>query len=326
MNKDLISVVIPIYNCEKYLNMCIDSVLEQTYKDIEIILIDDGSTDGSAKICEDYKNKDNRINVVYKNNGGASDARNTGIKIARGKYITFVDADDIVEKDYVKYLFYLIDKYSVNMSIAAYSIITNKRKINIGQGYVEELLDVEECLDRLLCEKGFTVSPCAKLYDKKLFESTEYPKGKLFEDNETTYKLISQCESIAYGNRSIYNYYKRENSAMTSNFNMKKLDLIELTDAMCEDIEKKHPTLKDSTDKKRITARFSILRQILVGKLDNGQKMVVKKIKKYIKDRKWQILKNTKIDKRDKIALISLMFGNVFFYFAWNVYSKIKYR
>lgn len=326
MENDLISIVIPVYNVEKYLSMCLESVLAQTYKNIEILLVDDGSTDNSGQICDDYKNKDNRIIVIHKENGGAADTRNVGIKNATGKYITFIDSDDTAELNYIEYLYSLLKKYGTNMSIAAYSIISNEKKINIGQGYQEELFNTQEGLDRLLCEKGFTVSPCAKLYNKNLFDDIGYPKGKLFEDNETTYKLIMKCEEIAYGNLSIYNYYKRDNSMMTSKFNMKKLDLIELTDKMCDDIEKKYPKLKKSTDKKRITARFSILRQMLIEKLNDEQKKIVKGIKKYIKSRKWQIFKNPKIDKRDKIALISLLFGNKFFAFAWNVYSKIKYR
>ena len=322
---DLISVVIPVFNVENYLSKCIDSVINQTYTNIEIILVNDGSTDKSKVICEEYMSNDKRIVLIDKENGGLSDARNIGIKNAQGKYITFIDSDDDITAAYIEYLHDLLIKYDTNMSIACYSIISNDKVIDIGQGYKEELLETEICLERLLCEVGFTVSSCAKLYDKKLFDNVEFPKGKLCEDNGTTYKLIMKCKKIAYGNKSIYNYYKRENSIMTSKFNMRKLDLIELSDKMCDDVENKYPKLKLSTDKKRITARFSILRQILVGKLDNEHKVVVKEIKKYIISRKWQILKNPKIDKRDKIALISLIFGNGFFTFAWKVYSKLKY-
>ena len=323
--KDLISIIIPVYNVEKYLSNCIDSVINQTYTNIEILLINDGSTDNSQKICEEYTNIDKRIILINKENGGLSDARNMGIINANGKYITFIDSDDTVKENYIEYLYKLLLKYKTNMSIAAYSVISNKKIINIGQGYKEENFNTKDCLDRLLCEKGFTVSSCAKLYNKSLFNNIRYPKGKLCEDNGTTYQLIMKCEKVAYGNDSIYNYYKRENSIMTSKFNMKKLDLIELSDKMCDDIEEKYSELKNSIDKKRITVRFSILRQILVGKLDDERKIVVKEIKKYIKPRKWQILKNSKIDKRDKIALLSLLVGNGFFAFAWKVYSKFKY-
>ena len=322
---DLISIIIPVYNVEKYLSNCIDSVIKQTYKNIEILLINDGSTDTSEEICNKYKIKDERIIVLNKKNGGLSDARNVGIKNARGKYITFIDSDDDIDMEYVEYLYSLLCKYNVDMSIAAYSVVSKNKIINIGEGYKEEVFDTSECLDRLLCEKGFTVSSCAKMYDKTLFENVEYPKGKLCEDNGTTYKLIMKCKKVAYGNKSIYNYYKRENSIMTSKFNMKKLDLIELSDKMCDDIESVYPELKPSTDKKRVTSRFSILRQILGEKLNQEQTIVVKQLEDYLKTRKCQILKNSKIDKRDKIALISLMFGDKFFVFAWKIYTKLKY-
>lgn len=325
MEEDLISVIIPVYNVEKYLRNCIDSVISQTYHNLEIILIDDGSPDKCGEICEEYANKDSRIKVIHKENGGLSDARNVGIQRAIGKYITFIDSDDDVKKEYIQYLYDLIIKDKTKMSIAAHTVISDEKEIDIGEGKKEKKLTTQECLERMLCEDGFCVSAWAKLYDKELFENVEFPKGKLNEDNGTTYKLILKCDAIAYGNKSIYNYYKRENSIMTSKFCLRKMDLIELTDEMCDTIDKKYPNLKESTEKRRVTARFSILRQILVGELDEEQKIIVEEIEKYIRKKKKEILKNKKMDKRDKIALITLLFGKSFFAFSWKVYCKIKY-
>lgn len=323
MDEKLISIIVPIYNVEKYLNGCINSVLKQTYKNIEILLIDDGSTDDSKIICDEYAKKDTRIKVVHKKNGGLSDARNVGIEKANGKYITFIDSDDDIKEDYIEYLYQLLFKNNTRMSIAAYTVISHNKMINIGLEYKEEVLSTEKCLERLLCEEGFTISSCAKLYEKSLFDNVRFPVGKLNEDNGTTYKLIMQCEKIAYGSRSVYNYYKRENSIMTSDFNERKLDLIELTEQMCNAIDNKYPNLKESTEKKRITSRFSILRQMLNTKSADKEK--IKEIENYIKSRKKEILKNKKMGKRDKIALVSLLFGKNFFSFSWNIYSKIKY-
>lgn len=325
MERDLISVIIPVYNVEKYLKNCLDSVINQTYKNIEIILVDDGSTDDCPNICDEYALKDTKIKVIHKQNGGLSDARNVGIEQARGKYITFIDSDDDVETEYVEYLYNLLITNNTKMSIAAHTVVSKKNKINYGIGYLDKVLTTEECLDRMLCEKGFFISACAKLYSKELFDDIEFPRGKLNEDNGTIYKLIFKCENIAYGNKSIYNYYKRENSITTSKFTLKKMDLIELTDKMCDEIDEKFPQLKESTDKKRITSRFSILRQMLVNELNEEQKQVEQKIEKYIKQRKKMILKNKKMDKRDKIALIALMIGKKFFAFSWELYYKIKY-
>lgn len=325
MEKDLISIIIPVYKVEKYLKNCVESVIAQTYQNIEIILVDDGSPDKCPAICDEYAKRDSRIKVIHKQNGGLSDARNVGIEHAKGKYITFIDSDDNVSNDYIEYLYELLMKHNTKMSIATHTVVSNKKRINFGNGYTEKVLTTEECLDRMLCEQGFSVSAWAKLYSKELFNELRFPKGKLNEDNGTTYKLILQCDKIAYGNKNIYNYYKRENSITTSKFNLKKMDLIELTDKMCDEIDAKYPNLKNSTDKKRVTSRFSILRQMLVNKLSEEEKLTEKEIEKYIKQRKKQILKNNKMSKRDKIALITLMMGKVFFAFSWKVYCKLKY-
>ncbi len=325
MEKDLISIIIPVYNVEKYLRNCIDSVIAQTYKNIEIILVDDGSPDKCPAICDEYEKKDSRIKVIHKENGGLSDARNAGIELANGKYITFIDSDDDVSSEYIEYLYELLIKNNTKMSIATHTVVSNKKRINWGNGYTEKVLTTEECLDKMLCEQGFSVSAWAKLYSKELFDEVRFPKSKLNEDNGTTYKLILQCDKIAYGNKSIYNYYKRENSITMSTFNLKKMDLIELTDKMCDEIDTKYSNLKDSTNKKRVTSRFSVLRQMAVNKLNEEEKVVQQQIVKYIKQRKKQILKNNKMSKRDKIALITLMMGKSVFAFSWKVYCKLKY-
>lgn len=321
----LISVIIPVFNVEKYLINCIESVISQTYKRIEIILVNDGSTDNSGNICDKYEKKDSRIKVIHKENGGLSDARNFGIENSNGQYITFIDSDDDIENYYIEYLYNLLLKYKTKMSIAAYTIISKDKKINIGQGYDEKLLSTEECLNRILSEKGFTISSCAKLYNKDLFNDIRFPKGKLNEDNGTTYKLILKCDEIAYGDKSIYNYYKRENSIMTSSFNIKKIDLIELTDLMCIDIISKYPKLEKVCEMRQVNARFSILRQMIGKKLDKIEKKEKQKIKKFILKKKKYILFNKEYGKRNKFALIALILGDVFFAFSWKMYSKIKY-
>lgn len=325
MEKDLISIIIPVYNVEKYLRNCLDSVLAQTYKNIEIILVDDGSTDGCSEICDEYAKKDSRIKVIHKEYEGVSEARNVGLEQVKGKYIAFVDSDDTVSTDYIEYMYRLLVENNTKMVIATHTVVSNKKRINFGDGYTEKVLTTEEALDRMLCENGFYIAVWAKLCDKELFDNIKFPKGKINEDNLVTPKLILQCEKIAYGNKSIYNYNKRKNSITMSKFNLSKMDLIELTDEMCDEIESKYPNLKDSTNKKRVTSRFSVLRQMALVKLNEQEKILEKEIVKYIKQRKNEILKNDKTSKRDKIALIALMIGKSFFTFSWKVYSKIKY-
>lgn len=320
---DLISIVVPVYNVEKYLDECIDSLIKQTYTSIEIILVDDGSKDKSSIICDKWKEKDTRINVIHKNNGGLSDARNKGIEKSTGKYITFIDSDDTVSSDFIEYLYNLIKKYGTRISICSHTIIGKTGK-ELPETIEKKEFNMTklEALDRLLCENGFSVSSCGKLYEKSLFDNISFPKGKLCEDNGVTYKLIDQCDNIAYGPEGKYYYYKRENSIMTSKFNIKKLDLIELVDSMANDL-KKYPELKQSIEKKQIVSRFSILRQIVFS--DYYDSEYTDEIIKYLKLNKKSALKNDKIGKRERLAYMTLSLGKPFFRFSWAIYSKIKY-
>lgn len=323
-NKELISIVVPIYNVDKYLDNCLTSLIKQTYENIEIILVDDGSIDNSAYICDTWLLKDSRIRVIHKKNGGLSDARNAGIRIAKGVYITFVDGDDSVDTDMIEYLYLLQKKYSVDISICSHTIVTDDKKcVNLGERYSEKIMGVEEALDRMLCEAGYSVSVCGKLFKRELFNHVKFPVDKLCEDNGTTYKLFDQVTSLAYGPKGKYYYYKRENSIMTSSFNLKKMDLIILVDEMVEYLEVKYPGLHNSLEKKQISSRFSILRQILFSQYFKSS--YTDDIIKYIKSKRKVIFSNPKIDIRDRCAYITLMFGKHFFKLSWSFYNKIRY-
>lgn len=319
---DLISVVIPVYNVEKYINECLESILNQTYKNLEIILVDDGTKDNCDKICDQYALKDKRIKVIHKKNGGLSDARNKGIEQATGKYITFIDSDDSVTIDYIEYLYNLIKKSDTDISICAHTVIAPQKNINFGKNYTDKILTKEECLKRMLCEEGFSVSAWAKMYKLDLFNNISFPKAKLCEDNGTTYKLIDKCTKISYGHESKYNYYRRAGSIMKSNFNLKKIDLIELSDEMCNYLEK-YKSLESAINKKRFTCRCSILRQISESKNDKNYKELIKKIQLEIK--RINLKGNKLLTTRDKVALYSLKLGYLPFKTIWKLYSILRY-
>lgn len=323
MENDLVSVVVPVYNVEKYLENCVYSIIKQTYENIEIILVDDGSTDNSSSLCDSFMKRDKRINVYHKKNGGLSDARNYGIEQSKGKYLTFVDSDDTLENDCIEYLYNLLNKYNTMMSICNYNVITNNKIISYTTKDLEFKFDKITALKELLKENKFSVSSCAKMYEKNLFNNVKFPVGKLCEDNGTTYKLVEKCAYIAYGSKSKYNYYKRENSIMTSSFNEKKFDLIELVDQMKSDLESKYPELHDDILKKQILSRFSILRQIVLSDYNNKEK--IDEIVKFLKKNKKFIFTNKNVSKREKMAMLSLLFGKKFFKFSWVMYTKIKY-
>ena len=321
---ELISIVVPVYNVENFLKKCIDSILSQTYKNWELVLVDDGSTDDSGLICDEYKKIDKRIYVIHKLNGGLSDARNCGIKNSHGKYITFVDSDDYVDDDFIEYLYGLLKKYNTDIAISSYTIVNkNGKLLDIGKNYEERKSDKVNCLKDMLLEKGYTISSCSKLYKKDFFSDIAFPIGKLNEDNGTTYKLIEKSHYIAIGNVGKYYYVERTGSIMNSGFNLKKLDMIELTDEMCDEIEKKHPELANYCTRRRMYSRFNILRQVMFSK-DN--KEVELDMIQYLKKNKNLILNNPVSTRRDKIAIISLLLGINFFKLSWIIYKRIKER
>lgn len=179
-SQELISVIIPIYNVEKYLKKCIDSIINQTYKNLEIILVDDGSPDNCGKICDEYAKKDQRIRVIHKKNGGLSDARNAGIDIAKGKYIAFVDSDDYVEKEYIEIMYKELKKNNVKIVQCGINKISDNEEIIDNYGYLkDELINSQRIM-----EEKYTKYPISnvvawnKLYDIDLFKNIRYPVRK----------------------------------------------------------------------------------------------------------------------------------------------------
>lgn len=321
---ELISVILPIYNVEKYIDRCLNSVLRQTYTNIEIILVDDGSTDNCQKICDEYAKNDNRIKVIHKKNGGLSDARNAGIKIAKGKYITLIDSDDYVENDYVEFLYSLIKESNAEISICSHTVLyENGTKLEKAT-HENSILDPKTTLKRILYDDGIDLSAWAKMYKKELFDTVQYPKGRLFEDAATTYLLIDQCDKIAIGSESKYYYIIRSNSITTKSFSPKKMQLIDSTKEMCEYVKDKYPDLEKAADRRLMYAYLSTLSQLANSKDKYPKEQ--KELMKYIKENRKRILKDKYITKRDRLGLYSTILGFNFYKFIWTLYKKITGR
>ena len=218
MSTDLISVIVPIYNVEKYLNRCVDSIINQTYKNLEIILVDDGSPDNCGKICDEYAKKDKRIKVIHKKNGGLSDARNAGIDLAKGKYIGFVDSDDYIEKDMYSYLYNLVLENNAQISICNWYEVNENERIDKNIKFNDFTIGKDRAIEMLIQDKIIKNYAWNKLYDISLFKKYDirYPYGRKMEDVGTTYKLFYYSKKIAIGNKPEYNYIIRSNSIMNS--------------------------------------------------------------------------------------------------------------
>ena len=213
---DLISVIVPIYKVEKYLKKCVESILEQTYSNLDIILVDDGSPDNCGDIIEEFRKKNERIRTIHQKNGGLSDARNSGIKIAKGKYIVCIDSDDWIEKNMIEVLYKDIINTNSDISVCEFVEEDDLQNILSTKKYNNEIIEFssKEALKSLIKKDILTNHAWNKLYKASLFEGIEYPKGQLMEDVSTTYKLFEKANKIVYQNTSLYHYIQRGTSIL----------------------------------------------------------------------------------------------------------------
>lgn len=211
--KRIISVIIPVYNVEKYLKRCLDSVVNQTYKNIEIILVNDGSTDQSEKICQEYEAKYDNIIYLSKPNGGLSDARNFGIKHSKGDYIAFVDSDDFIDLRMYQCLAEDIIKYDADIATCSYQEFSNE--FLIEKPFLNPIVEVyerKESIKQLLLADTYCNYAWNKLYKRNLFDNILYPVGKKMEDLGTTYRLFEKSTKVTFRPFKAYYYFQRENS------------------------------------------------------------------------------------------------------------------
>ncbi len=321
LEKYLVSLVLPVYNIEEYLPTCMDSVLSQTYYNLQIILVDDGSTDGSPKLCDYYAQKDSRVLVYHKTNGGLSDARNFGISKATGEFISFIDPDDFIDLDYVKYLVTLIDDYKTDLSICQHRVIFPNGEIKDLGFEGSEVMPSEIAIKRMLYHDVVDTSAWGKLYKRELFEGIEFPFGMNYEDICTTYKLFDRSRSIACGNNSKYSYIIRSSSIVNGVFSIKKLDLIKTTDMMAIEVSYKYPDLIKGVVRRQVYARISTYNQMLKT---SSYKKEKNEIVGYIRSNGRKVLIDKNAPLRDKIAIILLYFGTPIYNFVWSMERKGK--
>ena len=223
----LISVIVPVYKVEEYIYRCVDSILAQSFKDFELILVDDGSPDNCGKICDEYAQKDKRITVIHKENGGLSDARNTGIDWAlkNSNWITFIDSDDWVHTDYLKNLYNAVKENNVDISVCGYVNTTGEDDLHTKNSEINTLLCTPE--DFFINNNINAVVAWGKLYKKSLWNDIRYPYGKIQEDEFTTHKLLFKCPQIAFVDAVLYYYYTNSNGIMGKKWTPKRLEALD---------------------------------------------------------------------------------------------------
>lgn len=285
----LVSVIVPVYNVENYLRECVDSILRQTYQNIEIILVDDGSTDSSGHICDKYMDIDNRIKVIHKENGGLSDARNAGIKIASGEYISFVDSDDYISEIFIEALANKIndtDCKVIALNLQKEFWDGEQNKVNLETNLkkvVYEKKNAKDALELMLYQQIPTEAQF-KLYHRSVFENIRFPYGYYYEDVATTYKTFEETSSVIIVTGDLYAYRKRKTSIIRQPFSEKKLSALKIYEEITYDKTINEWGLKSAAISRAFAMMFSVflqvpkentaLRKIIFGKLIECRKTV----------------------------------------------------
>lgn len=261
-HETLISVIIPVYNVEKYLVRCVDSILAQTYQNLEVILVNDGSKDGSGSICDEFAQKDSRVRVIHKANGGLSSARNAGMDAAKGEYISFIDSDDWIEEDSYERLLGLMEKYQVQLVCGGNWDVdggTGEKTLGVCPKK-EALVTAEEFVGRMFLWDGCDSSVCDKIFHRSLLENFRFPEGQVSEDVAITYKIVLGAERAVLSEYPFYNYYHRTGSiSRTAEITDKTFHFSRHTAAIYSYIQEHHPAIKSQARYLRVRALSHIL-------------------------------------------------------------------
>lgn len=283
-----VSVVVPVYNSYKYLNRCVESLLMQDFDSYEIILVDDGSTDDSGILCDEYQNAKEIIFAFHKINGGMSDARNCGIEKANGEYVTFVDSDDTIISTYISDLYHLVQKYNADMSLGGFNIVDNDVIVNSPtQTFRDYAITGKEAFRCLLRGGDVSSSACALMIKREVAMKYKFPIGKYHEDDLTSYKYFLASDLVAVTNKRLYNYYQNAGSVMHT-VNQQILDLLYAT-------ENYFTVAKDLGEEYVLAAncrKFVVFLQILRNYPDMQEiyPNEYRQVKDYINKIKWAIL------------------------------------
>lgn len=292
MNKLKVSIVVPVYNVENYIDRCVNSILSQTYTNIEIILVDDGSNDSSGIKCDALARKDSRIKVFHKINGGVASARNTGIRLCSGEYLCFVDSDDWIAPDTIEYCVSLISTNDETIDVVEYGMIeTNRYSLDIKQPKERiKILKGKDILEFLMYYSTKTdmyFSACRCMYKTSLVQNNLFLEGKINEDISWKYKVFNQCSRILDSNQVKYFYYQGTGSLTTDGLRKRDFDLYEAANGLIElTLREDYGTIRYLANVKKARTPLSLLCKIAfygVSDSNLNEKEIVSELRKELK-------------------------------------------
>ena len=291
-----ISVIVPVYKAEQYLDRCVKSILEQTYQNFELILVDDGSPDNSPSLCDEWAKNDNHIYVIHKENGGASSARNAGLKIAKGRWIAFADSDDWLDRTALKTLYDLANQYNVPMAIGGMRVVQKYTDASIVMKQNAKVLSNADLMSRFFRLNGEldTHSVWGAIIRREILEDYSFIEGRMNEDVETCYYLARKCEAAVYTEAPLYNYFKNIEGVTNSGFSKKKLDLLDIWDIVQKQVEQFTPEYSYACEMNCKRARFTLLTQMSLNGYDHHDPFMIetkRKLKREVRGAFWELMK-----------------------------------
>lgn len=330
MNKEngskLISVIVPIYNVEAYLERCVRSIQSQTYAKLEIILVDDGSPDGCGELCDRFAKEDNRIRVIHKENGGLSDARNAGLDIAVGEYVVFVDSDDYIAPYFVETLYKVLTETDSDVAMCSYTVVEDglgKSFEKFSEQTTYHIYDRQGLLMNLYDanheDATYFIVAWNKLYKKALWDNIRFPKGKIHEDEATTYKIYDRCQKGVYIKVPMYGYFTSTSSITRDAFSVRRLEWMDALNDRIAFFEQKEEHILTACSL-RARADGAIKYYYPLHKLckeSGAYKEEKKRLKTYVKEALFRSGKYRKLSLKTKI-------GYAVFLLSPGIYRKIS--
>ncbi|MDO5435129.1 MAG: glycosyltransferase family 2 protein [Clostridia bacterium] len=320
---NLVSVIVPVYNVEPYLNKCVQSIVRQDHPQLEILLVDDGSTDRSGLMCDEWAARDSRIQVIHKKNGGQSEARNVGLGIAKGDLIAFVDSDDELEPDNIRTLSELLSRYE-EADIAQgnhYTHRNGKTKLEYAAS-PEGFMTRADAFRAVLYHDRVDVGPCNKLFRRKVFETLRFPEGRIYEDTALFGKLLSESSGFVYCGRPLYHYFVREGSTVHGGFDEKRLGYISAVQELNQAAMQTDSRLEEACTRRITHAYLSVLRYM--EHCEAGDRALRDDLRMKALQNSAAVIGNASAPKRDKLALRLLKLGYLPFYASWRLYGKLR--
>lgn len=301
--KALVSIVVPVYQTEEYLPQCIEGLLEQTYRQIEVLLVDDGSSDSSGELCDWYAAQDDRITVIHQCNQGVSAARNVGIQAAEGIYIAFVDSDDWVDANYIEEMVQLLEQNGADAAIA----MSHGKTVNVWSG--------AEALRHLCYQKHFDTAPWGKLFRSELVKATLFPEGMFFEDLAVVCRMIGSANRVVAARGSHYHYRVNPAGTMNGGDVVRLLDELRAADQMYEYVEKR----LNSGKKAAVSRKFSAYCQVLLKLPENGYVEERGRIWQYLREVRWDVLWDSQARMKNRVAAMVSYLGESAMRRIWSV-------